>query len=298
MNWFEKMKTGLKTRIKREVPGGIWSKCTQCGHTTYHHALERHGWICPECGFHFPIEHRHYADLLIDDDSLVELDPGITAADPLRFKDHKRYSDRIKAARKESNLNESIFTAVGRIGGYPVALGIMDTRFIMGSLGGATGEKITRLIDRAIADRRTLIIVCQSAGARMMESAFSLMQMAKTSARLHQLAHAGLLYISVLTDPTYGGVTASFGMLGDIILAEPGARIGFAGQRVIKQFLGTDTLPEGFQLAETVREHGFVDRIVRRDELAPTLTRLIALLAPAEEAVAHGAGTLSPTPDG
>ena len=156
----------------------------------------------------------------------------------------------------------------------------MDTRFILGSMGGATGEKIARLIARAIADRRTLVLVCQSGGARMQESTFSLMQMAKVSARLRQLSDAGLLYIAVLTDPTYGGVTASFAMLGDVILAEPGSRIGFAGQNVIKQFLGIDELPEGFQIAENVMRHGFVDRVVPRSEMVSTLSRLMALLAP------------------
>ena len=164
-----------------------------------------------------------------------------------------------------------------------MALAVMDTRFLMGTLGGATGEKICRLIDRAIAERRTLIIVCQSGGARMQESAFSLMQMARVSGKLKQLSQNGLLYIAILTDPTYGGVTASFAMLGDIALAEPGARIGFAGQTVIQQFLGGDTpLPAGFQLAETVLEHGFIDRIVPRDRMAAELTRLITLFAPAD----------------
>lgn len=285
MNWFERMKSGLKTRIKREIPEGIWSKCPQCGHTNYQMALQRHRWICPECGHHFPLSSRQYVELLADPGSFVELDPRLTSTDPLRFKDTKRYADRLKAGKKESGLNEAIYTGIANLSGHPVALGVMDTRFIMGTLGGATGEKIVRLIDRAIADRRTLIIVCQSGGARMMESAYSLMQMAKISAKLHQLACAQLLYIAVLTDPTYGGVTASFGMLGDIILAEPGARIGFAGQTVIKQFLGTDSLPEGFQVAETVLKRGFIDRIVRRDQLAAELARLIALLAPQEAEV-------------
>ncbi len=283
MSWFEKMKSGLKTRIKREIPAGIWSKCVKCGYSTYQQALERNCWICSECGYHYPIGHEHYLRLLTDAGTFEELDPGLTAADPLRFRDTKRYTDRIRDGKKASGLDEAICTGIGRLGGYPVALGVMDTRFVIGSLGGATGEKIARLIDRAIAERRTLIIVSQSAGARMMEGAYSLMQMAKISAKLHQLSRAGLLYISILTDPTYGGVTASFAMLGDVILAEPGARIGFAGQEVIKQFLKVDSLPEGFQRSETVLGHGFIDRIVRRDELTATVTRLIALLAPAEQ---------------
>jgi acetyl-CoA carboxylase carboxyl transferase subunit beta len=282
VNWFERMKSGLKTRIKREVPEGIWTRCDKCGHSMFHNALARNSWICPKCGFHLRIGHEQYVSLIVDSDTFTELDPGLTAADPLKFKDHKRYSDRIKAGRKESGMNEAVYTGIARIGGHEVALGIMDSRFIMGSLGSATGEKISRLIDRAITDRRSLILICQSGGARMQESAYSLMQMAKVSAKLHQLSRAGLLYIAVLTDPTYGGVTASFGMLGDVILAEPGARIGFAGPSVIKQFLGSDELPEGFQVAESVLEHGFVDAIVKRDDLAATLTRLIGLMAPGE----------------
>ncbi|MFH1567260.1 MAG: acetyl-CoA carboxylase, carboxyltransferase subunit beta [Gemmatimonadota bacterium] len=280
MNWFERMKSGILTRIKREIPEGIWTKCQSCGEATFHHALERRHWICPQCGSHFPIDHRKYVDLLMDEGTFQETETAISTADPLRFRDHRRYAERIREARKKSGLNESICTGVGRLGGHPVALGVMDTRYILGSLGGATGEKICRLIDRAMADQRTLVLVCQSGGARMQESTYSLMQMAKVSARLHRLADAGLLYITVLTDPTYGGVTASFAMLGDVILAEPGARVGFAGPAVIKQFLGIEDLPEGFQIAETVQEHGFVDRVVPRGELAPTLARLIALLAP------------------
>lgn len=280
MNWLERMKSGLKTRIKREIPQGIWQQCTHCGHSTYTMALERNYWICPECTGHYPISSRQYVSLLLDEDSFAEMDTTVTSSDPLRFRDTKRYSERLRAARRLSGLNEAILTGIGTMGGHPVALGVMDTRFIMGSLGSATGEKIVRLIDRARVDRRCLLLVCQSGGARMMESAFSLMQMAKISAKLRQLAEDRLLYITVLTDPTYGGVTASFGMLGDIILAEPRARVGFAGQNVIKQFLGTDELPEDFQIAESVLQHGFVDRIVSRDKLAVEIVRLIALLAP------------------
>jgi acetyl-CoA carboxylase carboxyl transferase beta subunit len=280
MNWFEKMKSGLTTRIKREIPQGIWVKCKKCGHSNYEMALERNHWICPECSYHYPIGHQQYVDLLIDAGTFVETDANVAPVDPLRF---RGYKDKIKDGRRQSGARESVHTGTGRIGGHPVALSVMDTRFVMGTLGAATGEKIARLIDRAIAERRTLVLVCQSGGARMQESAFSLMQMARVSAKLHQLANAGLLYIPVLTDPTYGGVTASFAMLGDLILAEPGARIGFAGQTVIRQFLGAGAeLPEGFQVAETVLKHGFIDRIIRRDQLAAELASLIALLAPSE----------------
>lgn len=284
MNWFEKMKSGLKTRIKREIPQGIWIKCKRCGHSNYEKALERSHWICPECSFHYPIGHQQYVDMLIDSSTFTETDPDVSPTDPLNF---RGYKDKIKDGRRQSGTGESVYTGTGRIGGHPVALGIMDTRFVMGTLGGATGEKICRLIDRAISERRTFILICQSGGARMQESAFSLMQMARVSAKLHQLSNAGLLYVAILTDPTYGGVTASFAMLGDLIIAEPGARIGFAGQTVIKQFLGGDTqLPEGFQVAETVLEHGFIDRIVRRDQMAAELAGLIALLAQPESETA------------
>lgn len=278
MNWFEKMKSGFKTGRKREIPAGIWSKCPQCSFSTYQQALERAHWICSECSFHYPVGHQYYVQLLTDEGTFTPLDDSLSAADPLRFRDTKRYTDRIRDGKKASELNEAVCTGIGRLGGEPLALGVMDTRFILGSLGSATGEKISRLIDRALAERSGLVLVCQSGGARMMESAYSLMQMAKISAKLHRLALARLPYIAVLTDPTYGGVTASFAMLGDVILAEPGARIGFAGPEVIKQFLKVESLPEGFQRSETVLKHGFIDHIVRRDELPAALGRLLAML--------------------
>ncbi len=286
MNWFERMKSGILTRIKREIPEGIWSKCKKCGETTYQHALERSFFVCPHCGNHFAIGHGKYVEHLADAGSFVELNAGISTDDPLKFRDHRRYSERIREARKKSGMNEAIRTGICTIGGNPVALGIMDTRFILGSMGGATGEKIARLVDRAMADRRALVLVCQSGGARMQESTFSLMQMAKISARLKRFANAGGLYLTVLTDPTYGGVTASFAMLGDITIAEAGARIGFAGQAVIKQFMGMDELPVGFQIAETVLDHGFVDCVISRPELPSTLARLISLLGTSEAGVA------------
>ena len=165
MNWFERMKSGLKTRIKREVPEGVWSRCDKCGHSLFQNTLSRNSWICPDCGHHLRIGHEQYVELLADHGSFTELDPTLTAGDPLKFKDHKRYPDRVKAGRRESGLNESVYTGVARIGGHPVALGVMDSRFIMGSLGSATGEKIARLIDRAIAERRSLVLICQSGGA-------------------------------------------------------------------------------------------------------------------------------------
>ena len=278
------MKSGILTRIKREIPEGIWSKCKKCGDTTYQHALERNAFVCPHCGDHFAIGHQRYVELLADAGSFKELNANVATADPLKFRDHRRYSERIREARKSSGMKEAVHTGVCTVGGNPAALAVMDTSFILGSMGGATGEKIARLIDRALADRRTLILVCQSGGARMQESTFSLMQMAKISARLKRFANAGGLYIAILTDPTYGGVTASFAMLGDITIAEPGARIGFAGQAVIKQFMGIDELPPGFQIAETVLEHGFVDLVVPRPELPATLARLMSMLGVTDRA--------------
>jgi len=276
------MKSGILTRVKREIPEGIWSKCNKCGDTTYQHALERGAFVCPHCGNHFAIGHERYVELLADAGSFVELNADVATADPLKFRDHRRYSERIREARKNSGMKEAVHTGICTIGGNPTALAIMDTKFILGSMGGATGEKISRLIDRALEDSRTLVLVCQSGGARMQESTFSLMQMAKISARLKRFANAGGLYITVLTDPTYGGVTASFAMLGDITIAEPGARIGFAGPAVIKQFMGMEELPAGFQIAETVLDHGFVDLVVPRPDLPATLARLISMLGAAD----------------
>ena len=219
------MKSGFKSRVKREIPQGIWIKCKQCGHANYEMALERNHWICPECSWHSPIGHQQYVDLLIDDGTFAEINADIAPSDPLKF---KTYRDKIRDGRRNSGGKEAVHTGVGRIGGHPVALGVMDSRYLTGTMGGATGEKICRLIDRACADRRTLILGCQSGGARMHDGAYSLMQMARISAKLKQLAQHGLLYIAILTAPTYGGVTASYAMLGDIALAEPGARIALS----------------------------------------------------------------------
>tara|TARA_B100001250_G_scaffold208585_1_gene179023 strand:- start:4456 stop:5319 length:864 start_codon:yes stop_codon:yes gene_type:complete len=277
MNWFEKLKSGLKTRIKREVPNGIWVKCKKCNHSNYDMELERNHWICANCHYHLPYNTQQYIDLLVDQGTFREINQEVAPVDPLQF---KGYWDKIKDGNRQSRGKESVLTGIGRIGSHPVALGIMDTRYLMGTLGSATGEKICRLIDQAINTQATLVLICKSGGARMQESSYSLMQMARISAKLHQLSDAGLLYISILTDPTYGGVTASFAMLGDIILAEPGSRIGFAGQNVIKQFLGGNAqLPNDFQIAESVIKHGFIDRITQRREMATEIAKLIALLA-------------------
>ena len=283
MNWFEKMKSGILTRIRRDIPAGIWTKCNHCGETTYHSALARSHWVCPRCDSHLLMGHQKYVDLLVDSGTFEEIDAHISTADPLKFRDHRRYTDRIKEGRRASQMNEAIFTGVCTIGGHRVALGIMDTRFILGSMGGATGEKITRLVIRAIADRRTLILVCQSGGARMQESAYSLMQMAKTCSALADFSEGGGFSICVMANPTTGGVTASYAMLGDVQIAEPNALICFAGPRVIEQTI-REKLPEGFQRAEYLLDHGMLDRVTKRTEMRDeliTITRMLMGLPPA-----------------
>lgn len=283
MSWFEKMKSGLKTRIKQGIPAEVWMKCEPCGRAIYRRGMEKHAWICPSCGEHFRIGHNEYIRILIDEGTFREMDANLTSSDPLHFKDRRTYPDKLREGKEEAGLNEAICTGVGKVGGHPVAFGVLDARFILGTFGSAMGEKIVRLIDRAIRDGWPLIIISQSGGARMQESALSLMQLAKVSARLYRLSEAGLPYISILTHPTTGGVTASFGMLGDILIGEPNGLIGFAGLRVIMQALGVDELPEGFQKSESVLAHGFLDLIARRDEMKATLVQLIRFFGTSPE---------------
>lgn len=278
MSWFERMKSGLKTKIKRDLPDGLWLKCASCGSILYQKEVERSLWVCHNCAYHFRISHRQYIQLLIDEGTFKEINPNLSSTDPLKFRDSRRYLDRIKEARRKTGTREAICTGIGQMGGRPVAIGVMDFAFIGGSMGSAVGEKIARLIDTAMARRLPLIIVSTSGGARMQESAFSLMQMAKTSARLAQFSRVGLPYLSVMTHPTTGGTSASFAMLGDINLAEPKALIGFAGPRIIKETIGQEELPEGFQQAESVLQHGFLDMIVDRRALKKTLIQILDLL--------------------
>ena len=278
MNWFEKMKKGLKTRTKRDIPDGVWTKCLGCHAILYRKELERTCWVCSHCGYHFRITGIQYVNLLLDEDTFVEMDTGIRAADPIKFRDRRRYTDRLRDAVRDTDANSAIRTGYGRIGGYPAAIGAMGFQFVGGSLGSVMGEKICRLIDRAMQASSPLVIVSSSGGARMQESAFSLMQMAKTAAKLTEFAERGLAYFSILADPTTGGTSASFAMLGDINIGEPGATIGLTGQPIIKETLGRDDLPEEFQRSEWVLEHGFLDLIVPRTEMRKTLIRLIELL--------------------
>ena len=274
MSWFKREKAGFAAQDKKSLPDGLWIKCESCGEVLYKKELERQNSVCSKCGFHFRITSSDYIELICDKNSFQEVLSNIQSADPLKFKDSERYSDRIKKAMQKTGMSEAVRTGFATVHNMPVVMAVMDFRFVGGSMGSVVGEKIARATELALEKRQPLIIISASGGARMQESAYSLMQMAKTSARLAQLADAKLPFISILTHPTTGGVTASFSMLGDVILAEPGALIGFAGPRVIKQTIGQD-LPEGFQRAEFLLEHGFVDAIVQRSELKQTIHRLL-----------------------
>ncbi|MEJ2634481.1 MAG: acetyl-CoA carboxylase, carboxyltransferase subunit beta [Calditrichia bacterium] len=288
MDWFKKKK-GISTVEKKVLPDGLWIKCDQCGEIIYRSQLQNRMNVCPKCEYHFRVSSREYIEYLFDENSFEEFNEHIAPGDPLNFRDKKKYVDRLKDAQKKTGLLDAVVTGFGTVMGHRVSAAVMDFTFIGGSMGSVVGEKISRAIDQARENKIPMIIVSASGGARMMEAAFSLMQMAKTSAKLSQLADAGLPYISILTDPTTGGTTASFAMLGDVQIAEPSALIGFAGQRVIKQTIGQD-LPEGFQRAEFLLEHGFVDMIVHRMEMRPTVGRIIELLNAKNETPAEEAG--------
>lgn len=281
-DWFaNRKKTGLvsQDRHEREIADGLWTKCERCDVLTYTKDLGANQQVCPECGHHHRIFSSDRIEQLIDADSWTPLDTQISPLDPLRFRDRKAYSDRIRDTQAKTKLVDGVQTGTGTINGEPAALGVMDFRFMGGSMGSVVGEKLTRLIEKGTADRLPVFIVCASGGARMQEGMLSLMQMAKISAALERHREARLLYIPILTHPTTGGVTASFAMLGDIILAEPEATIGFAGRRVVEQTV-REKLPEGFQTAEYLLRHGFVDKIVPRTELKKTLAQLIRLHQP------------------
>jgi acetyl-CoA carboxylase carboxyl transferase subunit beta len=281
MSWFKRSKENIATETteRRELPDGLWTKCDQCGEIIHKTELEQNLFTCTKCNAHFRIGSKEYIQILLDEGSFKEQDRRMRSVDPLRFVDTKRYRDRIPEAIKKSGLSDAVRWGTGTMETRPVVLAAMDFTFIGGSMGSVVGEKVGRAIDRAWKSKSPLIIVSSSGGARMMEGALSLMQMAKTSAKLARLAEARLPYVSVLTDPTTGGVTASYSMLGDINIAEPGALIGFAGPRVIRQTIGKD-LPPGFQRSEFLLEHGFCDMIVHRKELKSTISHLLGLLLP------------------
>jgi acetyl-CoA carboxylase carboxyl transferase subunit beta len=275
--WFWKKREGEEEapRKKVQIAEGLWVKCDSCKEIVYRAEVDRAGRVCPRCKYPFRISARERVASLLDPDSFEERDAGLTSRDPLEFKDTKKYVDRVKAAKKSTGLDEAVITGMGRIGGHPVVLAVFEFGFLGGSMASVVGEKLTRAIELAIQKRMPLIIVSASGGARMQEGFLSLMQMAKTSAALHRLAEERVPYISLLTDPTTGGVTASFAMLGDLILAEPRALIGFAGPRVIAETI-RQPLPEGFQRSEFLLEHGQLDMVVERRDLRETLRRIIA----------------------
>ena len=277
MAWFKREKQKIKPVVKKGVPDGLWVKCPTCSEFLYKPELEKSLSVCRHCSHHFRIEPSIYHSLLLDSGSSKELFTNLQSEDVLQFKAGKKYKDQLVAAKKKTGQKDAINCYHGKIEDRDVALGIMNFSFIGGSMGSVVGEKVARLIDYAHENNLPLILICASGGARMQEGAISLMQLAKTSSKLAQFSEGGGLYIPILTDPTTGGVTASYGMLGDIILAEPGALIGFAGPRVIKQTIGQD-LPEGFQRTEFLKEKGFVDHIVTRDKMKATLYSLISML--------------------
>jgi len=278
MAWFKRTERGITTPTeeKKDVPKGLWYK-SPTGKIIDQDELARNLWVSPEDDFHVRIGSKEYFEILFDDNQFTELDANLTAKDPLSFYDTKKYSDRLKDAIDKTQLKDAVRTAVGPSKGQDIVISCMDFAFIGGSMGAVVGEKIARGIDHAIQHRLPFVMISKSGGARMMEAAFSLMQMAKTSAKLAQLAEARLPYISLCTDPTTGGTTASYAMLGDINIAEPGALIGFAGPRVVKDTTGKD-LPEGFQTSEFLLEHGFLDFIAHRKELKDKINLYVDLV--------------------
>ncbi|MCK4460742.1 MAG: acetyl-CoA carboxylase carboxyltransferase subunit beta [candidate division Zixibacteria bacterium] len=277
MEWFKKAKSGIESKEKKNIPEGLWTKCTSCGEIVYSKKMEQLLWVCPNCNFHFRIPSRKYIELLLDDGHLDVRDVNLVSKDPLKFKDSKKYPDRIKTAQQKSGALEGVTAGLATIDGIPISFAIMDFSFIGGSMGSVVGEKIGRAIERAIENRVPLLIVSSSGGARMQEGILSLMQMAKTSALLAVLAETRIPYISILTNPTTAGVMASYASLGDVVIAEPKALLGFAGPRVIQQTIGQD-LPEGFQSSEFFLEKGFLDKIVVRKDLRNTIVKLLRMM--------------------
>src|SRR6476469_7138538 len=285
MAWFKRVEIDIATPTekKKETPDGLWYKCPECKTVATMAEHKRLLYVCGNCSYHDRVDALDYFDILFDQGAFTELDANLTSGDPLHFVDTKAYPQRIVATERNTGLKDAVRTAHGLSSGQPLVVAAMDFKFIGGSMGSVVGEKIARAIDYARQQRVPFLMISRSGGARMMEAGYSLMQMAKTSAKLALLSEAGVPYVSLLTDPTTGGVTASFAMLGDFNIAEPGALIGFAGPRVIKETIGKD-LPKGFQSAEFVLEHGFLDFIVDRRELKQRLADLLGMLQPAPAA--------------
>lgn len=276
--WFRRIKKGITTPSseKKEAPEGLWTKCPDCNYICTVSDLREQLFVCPKCNYHHRIGSTEYYDILFDDKEFIELFENIRSKDELKFTDLKPYGKRLEEIWAKTNLKDSMRVAVGKVGGYDLVIACMDFEFIGGSLGSVMGEKFSRAVDYCIRHKMPYMVISKSGGARMMESAFSLMQLAKTSGKLSQLSDAKLPYISFLTDPTFGGISASFGMLGDLNIAEPGALIGFAGPRVIKETIKRD-LPEGFQRSEFILEHGFLDFILPRKELKERMSTVLTL---------------------
>lgn len=278
-NWFRRIKKGISTKTseKKETPEGLWVKCPECNYICIISELRDSLFVCPKCSFHHRINSAEYFDIIFDDGQFTELFANIRSKDFLGFTDLKPYQKRLEDLWSKTDLHDSMRVAVGKVKGNEIVVACMDFEFIGGSLGSVMGEKFSRAVDHCLANKLPYMVISKSGGARMMESAFSLMQLAKTSGKLSQLSDAKLPYISLLTDPSFGGISASFGMLGDLNIAEPGALIGFAGPRVIKETIKKD-LPEGFQRSEFLLEHGFLDFIVPRNELKEKLATVLTLL--------------------
>jgi len=272
--WFRKSDRGIKGGSKKNVPDGLWVRCDFCGEILYRRELERNLWTCGSCGFHFRIRSADYVRILIDEGTYREMDEDLEPTDPLKFKDSKKYPDRLKAYQAKTGLREAIRTGIGEIGGRKVVFSVLEFAFGGGSLGSVMGEKIVRAAELSLRTRHPLLILSCSGGARMQEGILSLMQLAKTSVAIAKLGEASIPFISIVTHPTTGGVSASFATQGDVIIAEPKALIGFAGPRVIQQTIGQD-LPEGFQRSEFLLDHGMVDLVVPRKSLKDTLSRVL-----------------------
>ncbi len=279
MAWFTRKEKGIvtPTALKREAPDGLWYKCPECKKVAQTKDFVANSYTCPDCENHGRIGSKEYFELLFDGDAFREIDADLSSGDPLNFVDTKKYTDRVKASQEKTGLQDAIRAGYGTLDGIKIVIACMDFSFIGGSMGSVVGEKIARSIDFARLKKVPFLMISKSGGARMMEAGYSLMQMAKTSAKLALLDKEGLPYISLLTDPTTGGVTASFAMLGDFNIAEPGALIAFAGPRVIRETIGKD-LPEGFQSAEFVLEHGFLDFIVERKKLKTKIATLLRMV--------------------
>jgi len=278
MGWFKRAKEGINTptQEKKETPEGLWHKCSSCDDVITSEDHEKNLWVCDKCNYHGRIGSKGYFSIFFDDNKFTEINPKMQSGDPLGFEDTKKYVDRIQENQEKTGFKDAIRTAYGNVNGKALMIGSMDFNFIGGSMGSVVGEKISRAIDYCIKNKMPLLLISKTGGARMMEAAFSLMQMAKTSAKLSVMADKKIPYISLLTDPTTGGITASFAMLGDINIAEPGALIGFAGPRVVRETIGKD-LPEGFQTSEFLLEKGFIDFIEERKNLKEKVSHMLNL---------------------